>query len=315
MKTNVEESNKLGKSDLMMVLTIIIWALNFSVLKLSLPYFSSPHVYNFLRLLVSTFILFIALRLREGSVRVCGPDLLRLAAVGIMGNFLYQALFIRGLELTSASNASFILATTPILVALMSMFLKHDRLHWPSWLGIVISFGGLYLIITRQSGALNLGGLSIKGDLMVLVGNIFWTLYTVFSKPLLDRMSPLRLTAWTMAAGTVAYLPLASPSLLRMNWLKPTFGAWAGLAYSALFAIVLGFVFWYTSVQRVGNSRTAVYGNITPVLTAVSAHFILGEGLSPFQALGAAIILAGVYLTRSGYRYFLRTKIPSSNGA
>jgi drug/metabolite transporter (DMT)-like permease len=100
-----------------------------------------------------------------------------------------------------------------------------------------------------------------------------------------------------------------------MDWQRPTLGAWAGLAYSALFAIVLGFVFWYTSVQRVGNSRTAVYGNITPVLTALSAHFILGERLSPFQALGAAIILAGVYLTRSGYRYFLRTKIPSSNGA
>ncbi len=315
MKTNREESKKLGKSDLLMVLTIIIWALNFSALKLSIPYFSSPHVYNFLRLLVSTFILFIALRLREGSVRVSGPDLLRLTVVGVMGNFLYQALFIRGLGLTSASNASFILATTPIMVALLSMFLKHDRLHWPSWLGIVISFGGLYLIITRQSGALSLGGLSIRGDLMVLVGNIFWTLYTVFSKPLLNRISPLRLTAWTMAAGTMAYFPLAAPPLLRMDWQRPTLGAWAGLAYSALFAIVLGFVFWYTSVQRVGNSRTAVYGNITPVLTALSAHFILGERLSPFQALGAAIILAGVYLTRSGYRYFLRTKIPSSNGA
>jgi drug/metabolite transporter (DMT)-like permease len=315
MKINMKESNKLGKSDFLMVMAVVIWALNFSVLKLSLPYFPSPHVYNFLRLLVSTFILFIALRVREGSVRVTLPDLLRLAAVGVMGNFLYQALFIQGLELTSASNASFILATTPISVALLSMFLKHDRLHWPSWLGIAISFGGLYLIITRQSGALNLGGMSIKGDLMILVGNLFWTLYTVFSKPLLDRLSPLRLTAWTMAAGTVAYLPLAGPPLLRMDWQRPPLGAWAGLGYSSFFAIVLGFVFWYTSVQRVGNSRTAVYGNITPILTAVSAHFIMGEKLSLFQALGAAIILAGVYLTRSGYRFFLRTKIPSSDGA
>jgi drug/metabolite transporter (DMT)-like permease len=311
----MEQSTKWGKSDFLMVLTILFWAFNFSALKLSIPYFPSPQVYNFLRLLISTFILFIVLCLREGSVAVSAPDLLRLAAVGVMGNFLYQALFIQGLDWTSASNASFILATTPITVALLSMLLKHDRLHWPSWLGIVISFGGLYLIITRQSGALRLGGMSIKGDLMILVGNLFWTLYTVFSKPLLDRLSPLRLTAWTMAAGTAAYLPLAGPPLLRMDWQKPPLGAWAGLGYSALFAIVLGFVFWYTSVQRVGNSRTAVYGNITPILTAVSAHFIMGERLSPFQALGAAVILAGVYLTRSGYRYFLRTKIPSSNGA
>jgi drug/metabolite transporter (DMT)-like permease len=309
------DSKRLGTSDLLMVLAVSIWALNFSALKISLPYFSSPHVFNFLRLLGSTLILFIALRLSEGSLAVSRSDFLRLAAVGVMGNFLYQVLFIQGLELTSASNTSFILATTPIMVALVSMFLKHDRLHWASWLGIAVSFGGLYLIITRQSGAFELKGLSIKGDLMVLVGNIFWTLYTVFSKPLLDRMSPLRLTAWTMAAGTLAYLPVAMPPLLRQDWRRPMPVAWAGLGYSAIFAIVLGFVFWYTSVQRVGNSRTAVYGNITPVLTAVSAHFILGEKLSKFQALGAAIILAGVYLTRSGYRFFLRTKIPSSDGA
>ncbi|OGD12094.1 MAG: hypothetical protein A2Y86_09280 [Candidatus Aminicenantes bacterium RBG_13_62_12] len=311
---NDNNGKRLGLTDLLMLATVVIWALNFSVLKLSLPFFPSPHAFNFLRLLISTAILFMLLRFREKSMAVSRPDLLRLAVVGVMGNFLYQALFIQGLKWSSASNTSFILATTPVLIALLSLFLKHERLHWAAWAGIVISFSGLYLIITRQSGGVALGGQGLKGDVLVFVGNIFWTLYTVFSKPLLERMSPLKLTAWTMAFGTAAYLPAAAPDLTRMSLRLPV-AAWAGLGYSAVFAIVIGFVVWYNSVRRVGNSRTAIYGNITPVLTVVSAHFILGERLSGFQALGAAVILAGVYLTRSGYRLFLRTRVPSSDGA
>jgi len=311
---NSAHGKKLGLTDLMMLMTVVIWALNFSILKLSLPFFSSPHAFNFLRLLASTAILFLILRLREKSTAVSLPDLWKLALVGVMGNFLYQALFIQGLKETTASNTSFILATTPVLVALLSLFMKHEKLPAVAWAGIMISFSGLYLIITRQSGAVSLGGQSLKGDAFVFVGNIFWTLYTVFSKPLLERMSPLKLTAWTMASGTLAYLPLAAPDLGRMNWRLPL-GAWAGLAYSAVFAIVIGFVAWYGSVRRVGNSRTAIYGNITPVLTAVSAHFLLGERLSGIQALGAAVILVGVTLTRSGHRLSIRSKIPSSNGA
>ncbi len=302
----MQPSLKLGRSDLLMVLAVIFWALNFSVLKATLPAFPSPHAFNFLRLLMASLIFLVTLRLREGSLAVRRSDALRLAAVGIMGNFFYQALFIQGLKMTSASNSSFILATTPVFVALLSLFFKHERLHWAAWLGIAVSFGGLYLIITHQTGAFNLSARSVKGDLMIFVGNMFWTLYTVLSKPLLDRLSPLRLTAWTLTAGTAAYAPLAVPHLARMDWAGLSFGAWAGLGYSAVFAIVLGYLFWYISVQRVGSSRTAVYGNFTPILTAVSAHFLIGERLTSFQALGAAVILFGVYLTRAGYRHFLR---------
>ncbi|MBN2198317.1 MAG: DMT family transporter [Candidatus Aminicenantes bacterium] len=313
MKNNTNGKG-LGLTDLMMLVTVVIWALNFSILKLSLPFFPSPHAFNILRLLVATAILFAILFFREKSAAVSRSDFLMLALIGVMGNFLYQALFIQGLKWTSATNTSLILATTPVLVALISLLLKHERLPAVAWAGIVISFSGLYLIITRQPGALSLGGPTLKGDALVFVGNVFWTLYTVFSKPLLERISPLKLTAWTMASGTLAYLPLAAPDLGRMNWRLPL-GAWAGLAYSAVFAIVIGFVVWYASVRRVGNSRTAIYGNITPVLTAVSAHIILNERLSGIQAVGAAVILVGVYLTRSGHRLFPKPKIPSSNGA
>lgn len=311
---NGADGKKLGLTDLMMLMTVVIWALNFSILKLSLPFFSSPHAFNFLRLLAATAILFLILRLREKSAAVSLSDLWKLALIGFMGNFLYQALFIQGLKWTTASNTSFILATTPVIIALLSLILKHERLPAVAWAGIMISFSGLYLIITRQSGSVSLGGQSLRGDAFVFVGNVFWTLYTVFSKPLLERMSPLKLTAWTMASGTLAYLPLAAPELGKMNWRLPP-GAWAGLAYSAVFAVVIGFVVWYGSVRRVGSSRTAIYGNITPVLTAVSAHFILGERLSGIQALGAGVILLGVALTRSGGRLFLKAKIPSTNGA
>ncbi len=202
-----------------------------------------------------------------------------------------------------------------MIIALLSLLLKHEKLPWVSWLGIAVSFGGLYLIISRQSAGIALKGSSLAGDLLVFVGNIFWSLYTVFSRPLLDRISPLRLTAWTMGFGALAYAPLAAPMLRTTAWRPIPLGAWGGLAYSAVFALVVGFVVWYSSVKRVGSSRTAIYGNITPVLTAVSAHFILGERLAGVQAVGAAIILTGVYLTRSGNGFFNRRRGPSGGRA
>jgi drug/metabolite transporter (DMT)-like permease len=131
-----------------------------------------------------------------------------------------------------------------------------------------------------------------------------WAIYTVFSKPLLGRISPLKWSSLTLAVGTVFYLPFCFPAFVNQDFGQVSLKSWLMLAFSGLFALALGYVIWYASVKRIGNSKTVIYGNIVPVFTVIFAAIILTERIGLWQALGAAIILVGVYLTRSGYRIF-----------
>jgi len=302
---NNGENKKFGLTDVFMLLTVVIWALNFSFIKIALRELS-PHGFNGIRLLLTSLFLLLWLGLAREGLTVEKQDLWKLVILSFFGNAIYQVFFIQGLQLSTASNTSLILSMNPIIVALFSSFLKYEKIHWAGWSGIFISFAGLYLIISRQNGSLHISSEYLKGDLMIFVGTFIWALFTVLAKPFLERISPLKFTTVTMVFGTIFYLPFAARDMLHIPWLKISFEAWASLLFSAIFALVIGIVIWYQSVKRVGNSKTAIYSNLTPLFTAFFASLFLSEKILPFQVVGAIIILSGVYLTRYGYRYFMR---------
>lgn len=303
----MEDHKKFGTTDLLMLLAVLFWAVNFSFIKIALREFS-PQAFNGLRLLFTSLILIFVLMISKEGFSVSKPDLWKIVLLGISGNTVYQMFFIHGLNRTTASNTSIILAMTPVFVAVLSTLIKQEKIHWAGWMGIFISFIGFYFLIANQGGSFHPSWNSLQGDLLIFTGNIFWALYTVFSKPLLEKISPLKLTTLTMAAGTFFYLLFAAEDIARLSWASISFKSWASLLYSAIFCLVIGYVIWYASVKRVGNSKTVIYGNITPVFTVLFAYIFLSERLSLSQAMAALIIFLGVYLTRSGYRYFKRIR-------
>jgi drug/metabolite transporter (DMT)-like permease len=212
--------------------------------------------------------------------------------------------FIHGINLTTASNTSIIMAMTPVSVALLSSVCKHENIHWAAWFGIGLSFVGFYLVITKQPGAFVFSWENLKGDMLIFCGNLVWAAYTVFSKPLLERITPLKLSTITLVVGTVFYIPFCIPAFSQQDFGLISDKAWAMLAFSGAFALALSYVVWYSSVKRVGNSKTVIYGNIVPIFTVFFAIIFLNERISLFQGVGALVILVGVYLTRSGYRLF-----------
>ena len=303
----MEKPKKFGATDVFMLIAILFWAVNFSFVKIALREFS-PLGFNGIRLFFASLILIFILLLSREGFSIAKSDLWKMFVLGIIGNTVFQLFFIHGLNWTTASNTSIVMALTPVFVALLSTLLKQERLHWAAWLGIVISFMGFYLVITPQFGTFDFKWSSLRGDLLIFIGNIFWAIYTVFSKPLLGRISPLKWTTATLAIGAFFYLPFSAKDILQLRWSDVSLQAWAALFYSGLFAIAISYVIWYASVKRVGNSKTAIYGNITPVFAVISAYVLLSETLTLAQLMGALVILAGVYLTRSGYRFFMKTK-------
>ena len=299
----MENQDKLGLTDVFMLLAILIWAVNFPLIKIALREFS-PLAFNGIRLTFASTVLIIFLLFSKQGLSVAKKDIWKLVVLGIVGNTVYQLLFIQGINLTTASNTSIIMAMTPASVALLSSVFKHERVHWAAWLGIALSFAGFYLVITKQPGTFALSWENLRGDIMIFFGNLVWAIYTVFSKPLLGRISPLKWSSLTLAIGTMFYIPICIPAFIKQDFQQVSLKAWAILFYSGIFALAVSYVIWYVSVKRVGNSKTAIYGNLTPVFTIIFASFLIAERINIWQAAGTAILLIGVYLTRSGYRFF-----------
>lgn len=297
---------KFGLSDVLMLFAILLWSINFSFVKVALKEFS-PLGFNGIRLVFASLCLVFFLFASRETFRVAKADLWKLVALGLVGNTAYQMLFIHGIYVTTASNTAIIIATTPIFIALLSLLLKHERLNWAAWSGIVISFVGFYFVLTKQQGSLSLNGMGgAQGDLMILLGTLCWALYTVFSLPLLKKFSPLKLTTLTMVTGTVFFLPFCLDDLIHLPYSRISIEAWASLVFSGFFALSVCYVIWYASVKRVGNSRTSIYDNLVPIFTIFFAYFLLDERITLLQGIGTIVILGGVYLTRSGYRFFER---------
>ncbi len=233
----------------------IIWGTNFSIIK-SAARELDPQAFNAVRMAVASaaFLLVMgAARLWPASrgagtpqadasaifrsaAPLTGHDWLRLAGLGVVGHVLYQFLFIGGLSRTSVANSSLMLATTPVVIAVVSAVLGYERIGRMHWLGAAISTAGLYLVVGRGFA---LGGERMTGDLMMLGAVCCWALYTLAARPLMSRHSPVAVTGLSMAFGTVVYVTAVWPKVQAVDWLEVSGLTLGLLVYSALFALCL----------------------------------------------------------------------------
>jgi len=289
---------RFDSNDLGLVAVVLIWGFNLPVVKIALRQFE-PLSFNAVRfVLAALLLLLLLLRRRDESPRTSVADMLKLLGLGLLGQTAYQILFIEGIARTTASHTALIFGLTPVLVAILSLLLGHEKVGVAAWTGAVLAFGGEYLIIAGKAPVEGPTP-SLRGDLLVLGAAFCWCLYTVLARPLLARHSPLKVTALSVGWGTLAMLPFCLPAVLRQDWKQVTPTDWLIAVLSSLLALVLAYLLWYRSVKRVGNVRTAVYSNLVPVSGTFAGWLILEERLSPLLALGAAAIFAGIALTRS----------------
>ncbi|MFY9574596.1 MAG: EamA family transporter, partial [Blastocatellia bacterium] len=237
--------------------------------------------------------------LSRSGFKLAPGDGRRLFALGLLGNTCYQSLFITGMAHTRAGNAALILATTPLFTAMLGRIRKHEYFTARGVGGLVLAFAGIVLIVISGRGEISLGE-TILGDSLLLVSTMCWSLYTVGSMELVHKYGSMKATTIMMTSGTPLLLLVCTPSLIRQDWHQVRPIAWAGLIYSALFAIAIAYLIWSYGVRRIGSTRTAIYSNITPIVALVVAWLALGETPTLGQLAGAAVIFAGIYFVRHG---------------
>ncbi len=272
---------------------VVIWGVNFSVVKRVLEVME-PLGFNALRHLVASVFMFAVLAI---GGRIGWPerrDVGRIILLGAVGVIVYQVAFVVGLERTRAGNASLMLALVPIFLLVIDRGPREGRAR--AWFGAMLSIAGVAIV---SGSTLRVeGSNTLVGDLLVLGAAGVWAIYTVGAKPLIERYGPIRTTAWTLWAGSLGLFFLGLPSLARQDWSTVTVGGWGGVLYSSVLAIGVAYLLWYRGVQQLGSARTAVFSNLTPVVALAVGALWLGEALTRYSFIGAAMVISGLVLVR-----------------
>lgn len=287
-----------------MLALVAIWGLNFPIVKAAFTELP-PFVFNGLRFAGAAALLLVVLRRMEGPQRIAPSDIPGLALLGLLGHAGYQTFFMAGLDRTTAGHSSLILALVPLFVGVLGVAAGLERPSLRMWAGLIIAFAGVFVLIAGRGG-LPAWGSSVTGDLLTLCASLCWAGYTVLSRPFLQKMSALRLTTVTLVLGLPVILACAIPGFLRVDWQAVGLRSWAALSFSAVFAVVVSYVIWYTSVQAFGSARTAAFSYLIPVVALISAWALLGEPLGAVQILGGGVVLFGVWIARREVVVYVR---------
>ena len=214
--------------------------------------------------------------------------LLIAAFLGVPLQFLLQ---FRGLSLTTVSHASLMVGTLPVLLAVGATIFAHERLHAFGWAALAASTAGAALIALGGHREVSSNGPSLHGDLLVVISLVIALFWILLNKKLMERHSPIVITAYGLAAGTLM-LALIVPFAYG---LPPIHGvslkAWAALAASGLLCTATTTLLWNWGLTQVPASQAGVLLNMEPLIGSLLGVFVLHEQLGGWAYLGGALIL------------------------
>ena len=275
----------------MLLATVSLWALNFTVSKYILDHGFQPLAYSAVRYACAALI-FAGITLAwEGSLRVGRGDLPFMGvSTGVL--FANQLAFVYALRFTTASTVALVFGTLPIFTALIARGSGVERHSLRFWLAACLSFAGVALVAVGSGGNLSA---DLKGDGLALLGVATWAAYSVAIGPLMRRYSPYRLSAVFLLAVTMALLAAGSGQLARQNF---DLGGlvWLGFAFAVLGPLVTTNLLWFTAIDRVGPSRASLFANLQPFLAAIVALTVLHEQITMVQVAGGLAIAGGIVL-------------------
>jgi drug/metabolite transporter (DMT)-like permease len=286
---------------LSLLLTFIsfIWAGSFIVVRNVVDTIPPVHL-GFLRFLVATPLMFVALRIR-GHHRLPSKKLFPfLGALGVTGVTLLYIFQYFGVEYTNASTSAVLINTNVIFIALLSLFILKERFNLRKSIGIVLSFIGVVLIVFAQllNETIHFNAQFFMGVILIILSALCWAVYSILGKQLLGRYDEITVTAYAFLFGTLFYVPLALPGLSE-TVMHLSITDWMEVGYLAVACSLFAYVGWYYALKHTETSKAAVFLNFIPFFAIILSIFS-GESITFFFLVGATLIIYGVYLTQRG---------------
>ncbi|HRD87196.1 MAG: DMT family transporter [Candidatus Accumulibacter sp.] len=219
------------------------------------------------------------------------------SVLGLLGVGGYNTLAYIGLQYTPATNAALLNSFIPIATITLSWAFLGKHLRTIDWLGVLISFSGVSIIVSRGD-PVSLGQLSFNvGDLWMLVAVFTWALYTIGLQWRPAAVDPMLLLAAFTLVGLLALAPAYAWELSQGRMISVSPGVLAGIAYTGIFPGFLGYVFYNRAVGEVGASKASLFLHLMPVFATILSAIFLAETPQPYHYLGIALIFGGIYMT------------------
>lgn len=215
---------------------------------------------------------------------------------------IFQSMVYLGLQSTTALNGALIIALVPVLVVAIAAAILGDRIGARQALGILVSLAGAVVVIVRGDLAVLRALAFNPGDLWILAAVPIWALYTVLLKRWpagLERMSFLAAMA---LVGVAVQSPFFAWEWTAGRHMVVTGASLAAIAYTAVFASFLAFVFYNAALQRMSATVAGPFHHLHPAFTALLGIAFLGERFGWYHALGVGLIVLGLYLTGGAKR-------------
>lgn len=270
------------KCVLLLLLAILFWAASFIFVKIGLKEIP-PITLAFLRSIVALPVLFAISGLKNARREY--------AILGLMGITAYHFFQNVGMAFTGAAEASIIIASNPVFMAMFSGVLLKERITKVGAIGTSLAFIGVCAIILRGG----LEGGSMIGDLLCL-GSVFsWVGYSIYGKIKLEECDAEVMTSYSTLFGAIFLMPMAL--LLEGVAIPKSIATWASILFLGVFSSGLAYLFWYKALEEMEVSRAGSYLFLIPVISSILAHFVLEENLDLLFLMGSSLVIIGLILS------------------
>lgn len=270
---------------------VFFWASNFIIGSILIEHWS-PIMVAIFRLIV--IVLFLGCISWKAIIltRLTRNDLLLLIIAGILGVSINHFSFYASLQHTSPITAALILACAPIVTSLLNKMMYQESRNGIFWLGAIISFVGVGLIITK--GALITISIG-KGEVLSLITMLSFALFLIIVNHLSLKLSAQSITFYTNLIGLLVLVPFSFTMWTQTNW-QVAYPYWILLILSAVIIHGISNLLWNQKMKEIGSTNASLLLNFEPAIAMLLSAIFLKQFPTSVQIYGSLLILLGILL-------------------
>ena len=284
-----------------LIFTTLSWGSSFAIAKYAMTSLQ-PINLAALRFLIGglMFLPILVYWQRRENIKISREDWPKLGGLAILGVAFYFYIQYTGLSLTTASNASLIIATSPIFVGVLAAYSLGETLTFKKIAGIALAFIGVIGVVANGTLSSLFDRAYLMGNLLMLFNSFCWAIFTIGSKKMIQKYSAIIVTGYITLMGGLMLVPISLYRGVLHEAAGINGAGWAAVLFLAVFCSVGGYLGWQYALSQVDATKTAIFLYLQPLVTVVVALGLLGEQLTVFTLLGGGLILYGVALSAKG---------------